>query len=184
MRKNLLKIVFLFIFGTLSMGSNCLWMADGQGKRLFPAQEYENLLAKFEPNFIALLETSESYSLFLEGFNLMLEEIRAQRKTQEDLSANLKPFVFFLIDQIFSDLWAKYANEINALPQGKSTLESCLELFELPPSKGTDRAAIRKSYRILALKYHPDKNRDNEEWAEAKFIEVRACCEISFEGAC
>ena len=31
---------------------------------------------------------------------------------------------------------------------------------------------IKKAYKKGALKYHPDKNRDNEEWAQDKFIEL------------
>jgi len=39
-------------------------------------------------------------------------------------------------------------------------------------SPGATQEEITKAYKRLALKYHPDRNRGNEEWAKKKFIEV------------
>ena len=44
-------------------------------------------------------------------------------------------------------------------------------------TKDADKATIKKSYRKLAMKYHPDKNPDNKE-AEAKFKEIAEANEI------
>ena len=43
--------------------------------------------------------------------------------------------------------------------------------------KGADEATIKKAYRGLAKKYHPDMNPDNKE-AEAKFKEVNEAYEV------
>lgn len=47
----------------------------------------------------------------------------------------------------------------------------------LDVEKGADAAEIKKSYRKLAMKYHPDKNRDDKE-AEAKFKEISAAYDV------
>jgi len=45
-------------------------------------------------------------------------------------------------------------------------------------SKNADDATIKKAYRKLALKWHPDKNPDNKDEAEAKFKEVSEAYDV------
>jgi len=44
------------------------------------------------------------------------------------------------------------------------------KVLELPTNASDDE--VKKSYKKLAIKYHPDKNPDNQEEAEAKFKKI------------
>lgn len=44
--------------------------------------------------------------------------------------------------------------------------------------KSADEREIKKAYKRLAMKYHPDKNQDNKAEAEAKFKEIKEAYEI------
>ena len=49
------------------------------------------------------------------------------------------------------------------------------ELLEV--QRNADEAELKKAYRKLAMKYHPDRNPDNKE-AEAKFKEINEAYEV------
>ncbi|MEY8242772.1 MAG: DnaJ domain-containing protein, partial [Gammaproteobacteria bacterium] len=44
--------------------------------------------------------------------------------------------------------------------------------------KGADEAEIKKAYKRLAMKYHPDRNADDKVGAEKKFKEVRKAYDV------
>ena len=45
-------------------------------------------------------------------------------------------------------------------------------------SRGASDSEIKKAYRKLAMKWHPDKNQDNKEAAEKKFKAVSEAYEV------
>lgn len=45
-------------------------------------------------------------------------------------------------------------------------------------SRNTDQKELKKAYRKLALKWHPDKNKDNVEVAQAKFQEISEAYDV------
>lgn len=53
---------------------------------------------------------------------------------------------------------------------GNRTPKTYYDVLEVPVN--ADAATIRKSYLKKSLKYHPDKNPDNEEEAKGKFVEI------------
>ena len=44
--------------------------------------------------------------------------------------------------------------------------------------RDADETQIRRAFKKLSLKYHPDKNKDNPEKAKAKFVEVANAYEV------
>ncbi len=48
----------------------------------------------------------------------------------------------------------------------------------LSVDRGADADEIRKAFRRLAMKYHPDRNQDNEEEARNKFTEMKEAYEV------
>jgi molecular chaperone DnaJ len=49
---------------------------------------------------------------------------------------------------------------------------------QLEVDKNASEAEIKKSYRRMAMKYHPDRNKDNQEEAEKKFKQIKEAYEI------
>ena len=49
---------------------------------------------------------------------------------------------------------------------------------ELEITKNATTDEIKKSYKKLALKWHPDKNPDNKEFAEKKFKNISEAYEV------
>ena len=45
-------------------------------------------------------------------------------------------------------------------------------------NKGADEAKIKKAYKRLAMKYHPDRNAGDKAGAEKKFKEVRKAYDV------
>jgi len=57
-----------------------------------------------------------------------------------------------------------------------SSTRTYYDVLEIPSD--ADAATIRKSYLKKSLKYHPDKNPNNEEEAKAKFVEIGEAYEV------
>ena len=50
----------------------------------------------------------------------------------------------------------------------------------LKVSRSVSEEDLRKAYRRLAMKWHPDKNPDNKKEAEAKFKKISEAYEVFF----
>ena len=50
----------------------------------------------------------------------------------------------------------------------------------LKVSRTVSEEDLRKAYRRLAMKWHPDKNPDNKKEAEAKFKKISEAYEVFF----
>lgn len=48
--------------------------------------------------------------------------------------------------------------------------------------KGADDVKIKKAYKRLAMKHHPDRNKDNKATSEAKFKEIKEAYEVLTDG--
>lgn len=44
--------------------------------------------------------------------------------------------------------------------------------------RNADDKTLKRAFKKLSLKYHPDKNKDNPEWAKEKFVEVANVYEV------
>jgi hypothetical protein len=52
--------------------------------------------------------------------------------------------------------------------------------YVLKVGKGASEDDLKKAYRKLAMKWHPDKNPNNKKTAEAKFKEIAEAYEVQF----
>ena len=55
-------------------------------------------------------------------------------------------------------------------------MKNYYEILGIP--ENADTTTIKKAFRKLAVKYHPDKNPGNERWAETKFKEINEAYSI------
>ena len=62
------------------------------------------------------------------------------------------------------------------LNMGQSVQSSLYEILGVKRDAST--ADIKKAYRRLALKWHPDKNPDNQKEAEIRFKEISEAYEV------
>lgn len=63
------------------------------------------------------------------------------------------------------------------MPEQRMTLQRALHIFQqggLPEGGEQEEAAVLKAFKRLALKWHPDRNLDNQEQAHQKMTLISA----------
>mmetsp|Transcript_21708 Transcript_21708/g.43072 ORF Transcript_21708/g.43072 Transcript_21708/m.43072 type:complete len:757 (+) Transcript_21708:35-2305(+) len=74
---------------------------------------------------------------------------------------------------VFTFLWIIFIGMLIQLPNYQTANLASFQPYEiLGVEAGADEKALKKAYRKLSLKWHPDKNPDNAEEAELEFIKV------------
>lgn len=90
------------------------------------------------------------------------------------------PYIQTLMFNFFGNSGA-FPPGMGPLPSGMNSSDKVdtKELYQvLGVSKSASEAEIRKAYHKLAVRWHPDKNRDNKEKAEQKFKEISKAYQI------
>jgi len=102
---------------------------------------------------------SKSKKPFLDGY-----------KTYDDTNGRGSP-----------DEWASAFRERMSGKEAREILREDDPLTILNLSKHPTKSQIKKAFRVLALKWHPDKNQGNEEEASKKFKKIYAAYILLYE---
>jgi preprotein translocase subunit Sec63 len=101
-------------------------------------------------------------------------KFRSSRKLRRNLlSTPLKSLL--LLATLSTSILQAHAEDHNPY---ELLCDNDLEGYTCPMDKKADKAHIKKAYRALARKWHPDKNINNKEAAETRFKEIAYAYEI------
>ncbi|MEW9797952.1 DNA-J related domain-containing protein [Alteromonas sp. CYL-A6] len=78
------------------------------------------------------------------------------------------------VEALLDDFWRQFARGNHRIPAAE-TIQEAREIMELPAQGEIDKATLKRQYRRLQHRYHPDKGGDTEKAKQLVFAYTTLC---------